>query len=171
MSILGLGSVLFGGNDAIITYLKGKETIIDQNVIKEVQELHNNYNTAHTGKKLLASARECPNCSMPGNPQSMSWEVRQDVVDGYCWRCPVTTCQKCVGICKLTFFQRTRITLQKLLILIYWWVREYAVTDAMEEAEVSKHVAIDVYQCLWEVLLHKANIYYTGFYSRNKAHC
>ena len=64
MSILGLGSVLFGGNYAIITYLKGKETIIDQNVIKEVLELYNNYdNTTHTGKKLLVSARECPNCS------------------------------------------------------------------------------------------------------------
>ena len=37
-------------------------------------------------------------------------------------------------------FEQTRITLQKWLILIYWWVRELAVTDASEEAEVSKHV-------------------------------
>ena len=30
-------------------------------------------------------------------------------------------------------------------------MREYAVTDAIEEAEVSKHVGIDVYQWLREV--------------------
>ena len=47
-------------------------------------------------------------------------------------------------------FEQTRITLQKWLILIYWWVRELAVTDASEEAEVSKHVGINVYQWLWE---------------------
>ena len=81
----------------------------------------------------------------------MNWEVRRDVVDGYRWRCPVTTCRKSVGIREGTFFEQTRITLQKWLILINWWVREYAVTDAIEEAEVSKHVGIDVYQWLREV--------------------
>ena len=48
-------------------------------------------------------------------------------------------------------FEQTRISLQKWLILIYWWVREYSVTDAMEEAEVSKHVAVNVYQWLCEI--------------------
>ena len=46
-------------------------------------------------------------------------------------------CRKSISIREGTFFEQTRITLQKWLILIYWWVREYAVTDAIEEAEVS----------------------------------
>ena len=103
------------------------------------------------GKKLLASTKQCPNCSTPGNPQPMNWEVRRDVDDGYRWRCPVSTCCKSVSIQEGTFFQNTMITLQKWLILIYWWVREYSVTLAKEEAEVSKHTAIDVYQWLREV--------------------
>ena len=48
------------------------------------------------------------------------------------------------------FFEQTRIPLQKWLILIYWWVREFAVADAIQEAEVSKHVGINVYQWLRE---------------------
>ena len=87
----------------------------------------------------------------------MNWEVRRDVVDGCCWRCPSTTCRKSIAICDKTFFERTRISLQKWLILIYWWVREYSVTDAMEEAEVSKRVAVDVYQWLNEICSTRLN--------------
>ena len=116
----------------------------------ECNQNHDDNNT-HTGKKLLASTKECPNCSTQGNSQPMNWEIRRDVVDGHRWRSPSTTCRKSIGIREGTFFQQTRISLQKWLILIYWWVREYAVTDAMEEAEVSKHVTVDVYQWLREV--------------------
>ena len=77
----------------------------------------------------------------------MNWEVRWDIVNGYSWRCPVATCGKSIGIRDGTFVQNTRITLQKCLILIDWWVREYC----MEEADVSKHIAVDVYQWLREV--------------------
>jgi hypothetical protein len=56
-----------------------------------------------------------------------------------------------VYIRKDTFFDNTRILLQKWLILIYWWVREYPVTKAMEEADVSKNMACDVYQWLREI--------------------
>ena len=34
------------------------------------------------------------------------------------------------------------------MILLHYWVRQYPVTDAAEEAEVTKHTAIDVYQWL-----------------------
>ena len=48
-------------------------------------------------------------------------------------------------------FAKSRLTLQKWMIILYLWVREYPVTDEAEEAEVSKHTAIDVYQWLGEV--------------------
>ena len=34
---------------------------------------------------------------------------------------------------------------------MYWWVRQYPVTDAAEEAGVARNMAIDVYQWLREV--------------------
>ena len=46
---------------------------------------------------------------------------------------------------------KSRLSLQKWVLLMYMWVRQYPVTDACEEAEVTEHTAIDVYQWLWEV--------------------
>ena len=43
------------------------------------------------------------------------------------------------------------MSLQTILVLIYWWCRQYAVSDAYKEAGVSKTTAIDVYQWLREV--------------------
>ena len=50
-----------------------------------------------------------------------------------------------------SFFSRSKLTLQKWLILLYWWVRKYPVTDAAEEAKVEHNTAIAVYQWLREV--------------------
>ena len=44
-----------------------------------------------------------------------------------------------------------RLTLQKWLLIMYFWAREYPVTDVAEEAEVDQHTAIDIYQWLREV--------------------
>ena len=41
------------------------------------------------------------------------------------------------------------------MVLIYFWVRQYPVTDAHEEAEVGEHTAIDIYQWLREVCSQK----------------
>ena len=37
-----------------------------------------------------------------------------------------------------------RLTLQKWMVLIYWWARQYPVGDAEEEAKVSTATAIQV---------------------------
>ncbi len=50
---------------------------------------------------------------------------------------------------------KSRLTLQKWMILLYWWVREYPVTDAAEEAEVRRDTTINVYQWFREVCLTK----------------
>ena len=36
-------------------------------------------------------------------------------------------------------------------MLLYWWIRQYPVGDAAEEAKVSRETAINVYQWLREV--------------------
>ena len=48
-----------------------------------------------------------------------------------------------------SFFSKSKLPLQKWLILIYWWIRQYPVGDAAEEAKVSRETAINVYQWLF----------------------
>ena len=53
------------------------------------------------------------------------------------------------------FFSKSRLPLQKWLLMLYLWAREYLVSDAAEEAEISSRVAIDIYQWLREVCTAK----------------
>lgn len=50
-----------------------------------------------------------------------------------------------------SFFSKSKLDLQKWLILIYWWAREYPVGDAAQECGCHKDTAVDVYQWLREV--------------------
>ena len=45
----------------------------------------------------------------------------------------------------------SKLTLQKWLILIFWWSQDYPVTDAKSVAEVDEGTAIDVYRWLREI--------------------
>ena len=110
----------------------------------------NLYNYTPIGKRLLSSAKQCPHCS---TPTAMVTQTRRDVSDGYGWRC--RTCKKRLGSRSKSFFDKSRLTLQQWLILPYWWAREYPVTDAREEARVSKKMAIDAYQWLREICSQK----------------
>ncbi len=69
------------------------------------------------------------------------------------------SCKKSTSLRVGTFFESTRVPLQKFMILIYWWVRQYPVTQAASECEVSNKVAVDTYQwlreiCNWRLLNH-----------------
>ena len=78
---------------------------------------------------------------------------RTDVSDGCSWYCPQCYTRK--SIREKSFFAKSRLPLQKWLLLMYLWVRQYPVTDAYEEAEVGEHTAIDIYQWLREVCSQK----------------
>ena len=53
------------------------------------------------------------------------------------------------------FFSKLRFPLQTWLLMLSLWAREYPVSDAAEEAEISSRVAIDIYQWLCEVCTAK----------------
>ena len=61
---------------------------------------------------------------------------RSDVSDKYSWPC-------------------SKVAIAKVLLMLYLWAREYPVSDAAEEAEISSRVAIDIYQWLREVCTAK----------------
>ena len=67
------------------------------------------------------------------------------------WRCTDASCKKSVSAREGSFSAKSRLTLQQWLLLLYWWIREYPVRDAAEEAKVNKDTAGAVYQRLWEV--------------------
>ena len=79
----------------------------------------------------------------------MTEKSRNDVSDGVSW-----WCRRCKGrktIREGSFFSKSRLSLQQWLLLIYWWARQYPVTDAAKETNVDKGTACDVYRWLREV--------------------
>ena len=102
------------------------------------------------GKSLLSTNKTCP-CG-----SAMQLSPRSDVSDGVRFRCP--DCHKCTSIRDSSFFSKSRLPLKKWVLLMYWWARNYPVTDAASEAEVTEASACAVYQWLREVcttrLLH-----------------
>ena len=96
------------------------------------------------GKHLLAAAATCSKCSIP-----MEERDRMDVSDKITWRCQ--QCKTMKTIREGSFFSKSRITLQKWLLLIFFWSREYPVMDAAKDSEVTHTTAINVYQWLREV--------------------
>ena len=83
----------------------------------------------------------------------MEERERNDSSDGVSWYCPQCYTRK--SIRDGSFFSNSHLSLQKLLLIMYLWARQYPVTDAMEEAVVDKRTAIDIYQWLREVCTTK----------------
>ena len=99
------------------------------------------------GKHVLASQKKCPCGTM------MVLQSRQDISDGCRWRCP--DCHKCISIRKGSFFEKSKLSLQKWLLLMHWWARQYPVTDAKEEIGVTEATAIQVYSWLRDVCSYR----------------
>ena len=95
-------------------------------------------------RQLLPDSQTCVNCTMP-----MNLGKKADVSDGCIFRCSICKTTKSLRVG--SFFSKNKLTLQKWLVLIYWWVRDYPVSDAAEKAQVVINTAINVYQWLREV--------------------
>ena len=93
---------------------------------------------------LIASTMLCGSCN-----STMRIGEKSDISDGYIIRCP--SCKTTKSLRHGSFFSKSRLSLKQWLVLIYWWVREYSVTQAAQEAEVGHDSAINVYQWLREV--------------------
>ena len=78
---------------------------------------------------------------------------RNDISDGVRWRC--RRCKTSKSIRDGSFFAMSKVTLQKWLILIFWWTQQYPVTNATRIAEVDEGTAIDVYRWLREICSKK----------------
>ena len=98
-------------------------------------------NYYHTTQNYYTESITCTICRC--NVQ-MREQPRRDVADQVSWWCPQCKTRKTRDG---SFFQKSHLTLQKWLLLLYKMrARQYPVTDAAQEAEVDKGTAFDVYQ-------------------------
>ena len=117
-------------------------------------------NNVFTGIRTYCFWWNCSYYNLPSKKECLS---RQDelctVWDRYGnegeirWlSCP--NCNKTASIRKGSFFEQSKLTLQKWLLLMHWWARQYPVTDAAVEVEVTEKTAIQVYQWLRDVCIY-----------------
>jgi hypothetical protein len=74
--------------------------------------------------------------------------------DGVCWYCP--QCKTTKSIRAGSFFSKSKLPLQKWLIAIVWWTREYPVCQMAFEAQIAENTAIDIYQ--WRAYTQVATV-------------
>ena len=74
---------------------------------------------------------------------------RKDVSDGVSWCCPV--CKRRKSIREGSFFAKSRLPLEKWMFLLFYWAREYPVTMAAYDTEITEKSAVDIYQFLRDV--------------------
>lgn len=67
------------------------------------------------------------------------------------WRCTDDSCKKSCSIRTGSFFAKSKLSLEQWLVIIHWWVRQYPVSTAAEEAKTSEVTAIQCYQYLRDI--------------------
>lgn len=136
-SILDIGPTIFGGADKIIQFLRAKHCLASSQTCARystAQRIIGEYNKINYTCRCLVPMEERP---------------RRDVSDGVSWWC--RTCKTRCTIRKDSFFEKSRLSLQKWMIAMYWWARQYPVKDMAQEAQIELGTAIDIYQWLREV--------------------
>ena len=78
-----------------------------------------------------------------------------------------SSCKKTMSLREGTFLAGSKLALQQWMILLYWWARQYPVTDTAEEAKVTKASAIQWYQyfrdiCSWRLTNYDAPLMVGG---------
>ena len=138
MSLLQIGPTIFGETEGIIDYLRSHR-LLSQTKICSRQDAQ-----IFTSRLLVDTTLLAYRCAV-----TMTERKRCDISDGICWYC--STCKTTKSIRESSFFEKSRLPLKKWMLVMYWWARQYPVSDCKDEAEIAEHTAIDMYQWLHEV--------------------
>ena len=87
-------------------------------------------------------------CNIP-----MAERPRRDISEGYSWWC--RQCKKRKSIQHGSFFSKSKMTLQKWLLMLHLWALDCPVTDAMDQVEIDSRTAVDIHQWLREICTTK----------------
>ena len=89
---------------------------------------------------LVVEQQQCPNCLGP-----IHLVECVSSTDGYVWRCRQRGCQKRLSLRQNTIFENSRLSISKILQLMYRWARELPVGQAADEVAVELKTTIDWY--------------------------
>ena len=93
---------------------------------------------------LIANYQTCPQCA-----ENMNWTKCSKSIDGYNWRCISRECPLKKGatlsIRTGSMFEKSKLTLQKWIHIIYFWTIKEPITKTTELTGVSLKTAIDIY--------------------------
>ncbi len=96
---------------------------------------------------LLPTNKRCDDCE---TQMTMTKCDVNDDDDGYNFRCP--NCLKCISLRDGTFFAKSHISLQKWMLIVYFWSQRYtSIEDTAIEAGISEQLAIATYQLLRDI--------------------
>ena len=129
MSLIQTGPIIFGSTEAIVAFLRRNHLLVATKTCTRQVHTENNDACALKYSTVIFSCNT-----------AMRERKRRDVSDGICWFCP--TCKTTKGIRDSSFFSKSRLPLNKWMIIIYWWTKQYPVNDCMDEAEVDRRSAI-----------------------------
>ena len=68
--------------------------------------------------------------------------------DGYRWRCPYARCRSPESIRAGSFFSKSKLTLQQLIMLIYGWSIGMCLSTTATATGLSQHSVVDWYNFL-----------------------
>ena len=132
MALMDIGPVIFGEKKGIVEWFQRKG--------------------------IISPTKQCHRCA-PGTMMVLT--VKNDVADGYKWRCP--SCRTFSSIRggsvngQESFFHNSKLCLQTWLMMIWFWSISFPVTKAATQAKIAESSAGNIYQwlrdvCSWKLL-------------------
>ena len=85
---------------------------------------------------LIANVSHCNNCNI-----DRSLRARAVASDGYWWKCP--RCSSTKRIREDSFFERSKLTIRTILMVIYFWCFDLPQKDTIQELSISGPTAVD----------------------------
>ncbi len=70
---------------------------------------------------------------------------RNDISDGVRWKCMDTTCNTSKSIRSGSFYDKSRLTLQQWMIIMFFWAEEIPVTNTARYGTVIEKTCVDMY--------------------------
>lgn len=93
---------------------------------------------------LLANKQTCPECEEPMKIYNCKQSI--DLLE---WRCRPCKCKK--SIRNGSFFENSKLSLDKLITLIYWWTTDAKQDIVIRETGISRVSVIDWFQFIRDI--------------------
>jgi len=101
----------------------------------------------YSHKLLIDFTEKCEHCEI-GTVHLVTDNRRPD---NYIWRCDNRNCSDQHTIHKYSFFSGSKLSLEQILKIVYYWTHKYSQELVIQETKLSNHTVIDFYNFCREV--------------------